>query len=144
MQSYNLPSFYIWNIRKMSDFICDHFLRDIIQTPNRGKRISSLLAQYTYRNGYLLNIISTCGFKIYRKFSYSDDHVRVVIFLIRVSRVFFICRLLKKNSGILHPYRRRSIRKDILHRYRRKSIQKDILHPYRRKSTRKDILHPYR
>ena len=54
----------------MSDFIYDNFLRDIIQTPNREKCISSLLAQYTYRNGYLLNIISTCGFKIYMKFSY--------------------------------------------------------------------------
>ena len=45
---------------------------------------------YPYCNGYFLNLNSTCRFKIYRKYSYSDDNVRVVIFLIRVSRVFLI------------------------------------------------------
>ena len=44
-----------------------------------GKCISSLLSRYPYRNVYLLHFISSCRFKIYRKISYSDDHVRVMI-----------------------------------------------------------------
>ena len=95
------PQFLIRNICKPSDaIISDHFLsflRDIIHTSNREMYlirngniyfITALLVSVLY--GYLLNLNSTCRFKIYRNSSYSDDHVRVVIFLIRVSRVFLI------------------------------------------------------
>ena len=68
----------------------DHFLyslRNIIQTPT-GKCISSLPGRYPDRNGYLLNLFYFSRFKIYRKTLHSDDHVRVVIFQFRPSRLF--------------------------------------------------------
>ena len=71
------------------------------------------------------------------KASCSDDHVRVFINLVRVSRVILIYRLQENNSDILYPYRRKIIR-NVLHPYGRKTYG-DILHPYRRKNRRKDM-----
>ena len=69
--------------------------------PPTGKCSSSLVGRYPYHNGYLVHFISTCRLKIYRKTSYSDDHVRVVMFLVRASRIL-ICRLQTNNFDILH------------------------------------------
>ena len=62
------------------------FLLNIIQASKRSMHLQQGNAFHHYSvdihicNGYLLHFISTCRFKIYRKTSYSDDHVRVVNF----------------------------------------------------------------
>ena len=79
----------------------DHFLSTEHRSDfQQANNIPSLLGKYSYRNGYLLHLISTCRFKISRTISYSDDHVKVVIFRIRASRIL-ICRLPTKNFDIL-------------------------------------------
>ena len=93
-------------VKRQTCIISDHLpssLRDVIQTFTRENVF----------HRYSLHFIFTRRFEIYRKTTYFDDHVRAVKYLICVSRVFFICLLQKNNSDILHPYRRKSIRKDM-------------------------------
>ena len=82
----------------------DHFLsslRNIIQTSNRemyfiATRSASISQRLIAQPHFYLS-----KFKIYRTTSYSNDHIRVVIFQFRPSRIF-ICRPQTKNFDILH------------------------------------------
>ena len=63
-------------------------LLNIVQTSNglcssTEKSISSQLGRYPCRDGYLRYFIFAHRFKKFRRFSYSNDHVRIVV-LVRV------------------------------------------------------------
>ena len=64
-----------------------------------GEIISSLLVRYPYRNGYLLDLISTfLDSKYTGKTLHSDDLVQVV----SNSTYFYLCRPQTQNFDILH------------------------------------------
>ena len=134
-------------------------LRYIIQIPNR-KNIPSLLARYPSCNGYLMNLISTyfLDSKYIGNIWHSDDLVQAVT----ISCITY-SYMTTQNLNILHPYRRKSIRKDapelryycafnatyqssprkMTHYFNSRKPRFSWLSTFRQRK-RKDMLHPYR